>query len=33
MDKLTTDFLSFFLPYMGFIILSSLGWRGNKRKE
>lgn len=24
MDKLTTDLLSFFLPYMGFIILSSL---------
>ena len=24
MDKLTTDFLSFFLPYMGLIILSSL---------
>lgn len=24
MDNLTTDFLSFFLPYMGLIILSSL---------
>ena len=24
MDNLTTDFLSFFLPYMGVIILSSL---------
>lgn len=24
MDKLTTDFLSFFLPYMGLILLSSL---------
>lgn len=24
MNKLTTDFLSFFLPYMGVIILSSL---------
>lgn len=24
MDKLTTDFISFFLPYMGVIILSSL---------
>ena len=24
MDKLTTDFLSFFIPYMGLILLSSL---------
>lgn len=24
MDNLTTDFLSFFVPYMGFILLSSL---------